>query len=129
MLNSLDIKNFTVFADAKIEFSPGLNVLIGDNATGKSHLLKLGYSVMHSLRPTLVGFKPNSLGRLKRTGSGRQRTQITVELGDDTLQFSFANNSRREVTIDQSISQSNTVPPFFSHPRSAYPASRIHGTL
>jgi predicted ATP-dependent endonuclease of OLD family len=49
MLKSLELKNFTVFADISIEWSPGLNVIIGDNATGKSHLLKLGYSVMHTL--------------------------------------------------------------------------------
>jgi len=124
MLKSLDIKNFTVFADASIEFSPGLNVIIGDNATGKSHLLKLGYSVMHTLakqgklinsKNTLADklyhvFKPNSLGRLNRNGSGRQRTQITIimDLPDnrtETLQFSFAKNSRTEVTINQTITQ------------------------
>jgi len=32
-LKSLIIKNFTVFAEVKIEFSAGLNVIIGDNAT------------------------------------------------------------------------------------------------
>ena len=122
MLKSLDIKNFTVFANASIEFSKGLNVIIGDNATGKSHLLKLGYSVMHplsghsniqssknTLADKLYGvFKPNSLGHLNRYGSGSQRTQITVtmDLSDtETFQFSFAKNSRTEVTIDQSISQ------------------------
>lgn len=43
MLKSLHIRNFTVFRDAKFEFSPGLNVIVGDNGTGKTHLLKLGY--------------------------------------------------------------------------------------
>jgi AAA15 family ATPase/GTPase len=43
MLRALEIKNFTVFEEAKLEFSPGLNVVIGENGTGKSHLLKLGY--------------------------------------------------------------------------------------
>jgi energy-coupling factor transporter ATP-binding protein EcfA2 len=126
MLKSLNIKNFTVFADASIEFSTGLNVIIGDNATGKSHLLKLGYSVMHQLsRPdkmrhgknTLADklsgvFKPNSVGHLNRYGSGRQRTQITVamDLPDtETFQFSFAKNSRTEVTIDQTISQTLSI--------------------
>ncbi len=33
MLKSLEIKKFTVFAKASIEFSKGLNVIIGDNAT------------------------------------------------------------------------------------------------
>jgi len=41
MLNILHIRQFTVFQDALFEFSPGLNVIIGDNGTGKTHLLKL----------------------------------------------------------------------------------------
>jgi len=43
MLNTLHIKQFTVFQDAQFEFSPGLNVIVGDNGTGKTHVLKLGY--------------------------------------------------------------------------------------
>jgi AAA15 family ATPase/GTPase len=124
MLKSLNIKNFTVFEEAKVEFSPGLNVIIGDNATGKTHLLKLGYSVMHTLfkkekginsKKTLADklygvFKPNSLGHLNRYSSGRQRTEITVEIdfidrGTETLQFSFAKNSRTEVTLNKTINK------------------------
>jgi AAA15 family ATPase/GTPase len=43
MLKRLHLQNFTVFADADFEFGPGLNVLVGTNGTGKSHILKLGY--------------------------------------------------------------------------------------
>jgi ABC-type transport system involved in cytochrome c biogenesis ATPase subunit len=43
MLKSLHIKQFTVFQDARFEFSQGLNVIVGDNGTGKTHVLKLGY--------------------------------------------------------------------------------------
>jgi recombinational DNA repair ATPase RecF len=43
MLNQLHLKHFTVFQDTSFEFSPGLNVIIGDNGTGKTHVLKLGY--------------------------------------------------------------------------------------
>ena len=45
MLKRLHLQNFTVFADADFEFSPGLNVLVGTNGTGKSHVLKVGYAV------------------------------------------------------------------------------------
>jgi predicted ATPase len=45
MMKRLHLKNFTVFADANFEFSPGLNVLVGTNGTGKSHVLKVGYAV------------------------------------------------------------------------------------
>ena len=43
MLDELVIHNFTVFRQARFEFGRGLNVLIGDNGTGKTHVLKLGY--------------------------------------------------------------------------------------
>lgn len=43
MLKTLHIRQFTVFRDASFRFSPGLNVILGDNGTGKTHVLKLGY--------------------------------------------------------------------------------------
>ncbi len=48
MLQSLEIKNFTVFEEANLEFSAGLNIIIGENGTGKSQLLKLGYVFLNS---------------------------------------------------------------------------------
>ncbi|BCX80576.1 hypothetical protein MIT9_P0150 [Methylomarinovum caldicuralii] len=46
MLKRYQIKNLTVFQAADLQFSPGLNVVIGENGTGKSHLLKTIYSVI-----------------------------------------------------------------------------------
>lgn len=43
MLSELYISQFTVFREAKFEFSDGLNVILGENGTGKTHLLKLAY--------------------------------------------------------------------------------------
>lgn len=48
-LKKCHIENFTVFEQADIEFGPGVNVLIGANATGKSHLLKLLYAMIQAL--------------------------------------------------------------------------------
>lgn len=42
MLKKLTIEDFTVFGKAEFEFGM-LNVIHGENATGKTHLLKLGY--------------------------------------------------------------------------------------
>lgn len=57
MIGSLHVKGFTVFKDAKFTFSPGLNVIIGENGTGKTQLLKLVYTLLAtshemSRRPT-----------------------------------------------------------------------------
>ena len=43
MLDKLVIQNFSVFRQADFKFGPGLNVIIGDNGTGKTQVLKLGY--------------------------------------------------------------------------------------
>ena len=43
MLRSLRIANFTAFAEADLRFSRGLNVIVGENGVGKTHLLKLPY--------------------------------------------------------------------------------------
>lgn len=88
MLKILDITNFTCFPSAKLKFSPGLNIVVGENGTGKSHLLKLGYAMLRSLKNMqktpakdayardlanhLVAlFKPDSLGRLASRVQGR----------------------------------------------------------
>lgn len=43
MIKQLTLQNFTVFKDADLHFSQGLNVIVGENGTGKTHLLKLAY--------------------------------------------------------------------------------------
>ena len=49
-IKSIKLENFTVFGDVAIDFSEGINVLIGENATGKTHLLKVLYSASRSNR-------------------------------------------------------------------------------
>lgn len=46
MLERLSIENFTVFSKANFEFAAGLNVIVGENGTGKTHVLKLAYAVI-----------------------------------------------------------------------------------
>jgi len=43
-IKGLKLKNFTAFDEIEFEFSPGINVLIGANSTGKTHTLKVLYS-------------------------------------------------------------------------------------
>ena len=42
-LKSIRLKNFTVFNDLTVDLSNGVNILIGKNGTGKTHLLKALY--------------------------------------------------------------------------------------
>ena len=126
-LKSLRVANFTAFAEAELEFSPGLNVFIGENDTGKTHLLKLPYAVMrigaeecvrNNVRnPTkalaqrriaekLFGvMRPDALGRLAKRQPGRQRCEVGIGLASrggrrESIEFHFATQSKSEVTVD-----------------------------
>ena len=43
-IQSIGLKNFTVFKDLRLEVSSGINVFVGENGTGKTHLLKALYA-------------------------------------------------------------------------------------
>lgn len=146
-LNALRLKNFTAFSDLDIKFSDGLNVIIGENATGKSHLLKLGYALAHVLHKSreydkesrtytivisrswfqrriaqkLLGvFNPDTLGRLCRRGVGRARSEINADFGyDRELSFSFASNTQMDVILDHFPGKGKGRPdvPIFFPPR------------
>ena len=48
MIKHLKLKNFTAFRSLSIDFSPGINIIIGVNSTGKTHLLKVAYGLCAS---------------------------------------------------------------------------------
>ncbi len=43
-ITDLTLKNFTCFSELELSFSPGVNIFIGANGTGKTHILKVLYS-------------------------------------------------------------------------------------
>jgi recombinational DNA repair ATPase RecF len=47
MLKNLHLRNLTVFPDANLQFADGLNLVVGENGTGKTHLLKAAYTAIH----------------------------------------------------------------------------------
>ena len=127
MLDRLEVKNFTSFSEARLKFAEQLNVIVGENGTGKTHLLELPYAAMamsagerrkRDGRPTktvvqtrlaekLVNvFRPETLGRLAHRRQGRSRCEVKLKFSEDetTLAFSFAATSRSEVTVDISPS-------------------------
>ena len=45
MLTHIRLERFTAFEQLDLELNPGINVFIGANGTGKTHLLKVAYAV------------------------------------------------------------------------------------
>jgi len=48
-LTSFSISNFTTFGDVEFTWAAGINVLVGENATGKTHVLKALYALHKSV--------------------------------------------------------------------------------
>lgn len=115
MIKQIDLKNFTVFNSLKTSFSSKINIIIGENGTGKTHLLKIIYS-LYSANNTLQNirevekediprvftdkllkiFMPldNKLGKLHCFGK-TANAQVEAEfLSNIKLDFSFHNNSK-----------------------------------
>lgn len=124
MLRTLDITNFTVFPETTLTFGRNLNVIVGENGAGKTHILKLIYCILAtsweegnkpSLAPTkstlqralaekLVNvFRPEALGRLARRRQGRERCDVAARFENRGLNlgFSFSTQSKSEVVIDR----------------------------
>lgn len=59
MLKSLHIKNFTVFSEETLQFGKNVNVIVGENGTGKTHLLKAIYAGLAQSHEHLVEKQKN----------------------------------------------------------------------
>jgi energy-coupling factor transporter ATP-binding protein EcfA2 len=137
MLTRLSLTNLTVFANADFQFAPGLNVVVGENGAGKSHVLKTAYTIAAvsawgakdsaSETPTksyletaiakkLRGvFRPDALGRLARRQAGRSRCEIEARFHARSLRlgFSFNTASKTEVNIDTLPTKWEGEPPVY----------------
>jgi AAA15 family ATPase/GTPase len=48
MITRLKVENFTAFDSLELEFGEGIQVFVGANGTGKTHLLKIMYALMQT---------------------------------------------------------------------------------
>ncbi|MBI5496586.1 MAG: AAA family ATPase [Deltaproteobacteria bacterium] len=117
-ITSVRLNSFTVFSGAELTFSPGINVFIGKNGTGKSHLLKLLYgchSIMRSrnlqgpsqakvdvlVANKLAGlFRPDggAVGRLVTRRRGSNSGTVAVDADGKRLVFDIGLKGNR-VTV------------------------------
>jgi energy-coupling factor transporter ATP-binding protein EcfA2 len=115
MIERLELRNLTVFSSLKLELSPKINVIIGENGTGKTHLLKAAYGLCAgaplfkntpeisdadleaALTAKLVRlFKPldDKLGKMRRQGANDQAYLSALFAGGQKIAATFSYNSR-----------------------------------
>lgn len=136
MLKSLTLKEFTMFQDVTFLFGRHLNVVVGENSSGKTHLLKAAYAAIAanasrkhnlgegidksqmqlSLADKLSGvFRPDGLWRLVRRGRGRKNAYLSYSFDPPELNvdFSFSTVAKNQVKISKLPTQRLSKLPIF----------------
>ena len=129
MINSLSLNNFTAFRELNLQCSNGINVFVGANSTGKSHILKLMYALCSANKPVeakinadparyisekLNGvFKPEvSIGRLCRDEAKKASVRADLDT-KTTIEFALSSDMDEIiVTENQSYAKYSWVPVF-----------------
>lgn len=137
MLTSLHLDNFTVFPNAQFTFGKNLNILMGENGAGKSHILKAAYAALAAITakgrdsasvvPTKsqlqislanklqAVFRPDGLWRLicRKTGRSNCRLSYTFDLEKLNLSFTCSSVTRTEVALEISPTMRSDQLPVF----------------
>lgn len=120
MIAGVEIENFTVFRSLQLSLSPRVNVVIGSNGTGKTHLLKAIYGLALAGLPSSAGrsdkevaanlsrkllrlFSPEeSRIRTLRTNGATAPTRLSLVSSDDTrVAISFGDRSQAvQIRVD-----------------------------
>jgi energy-coupling factor transporter ATP-binding protein EcfA2 len=108
-LTRVRLERFTAFSDLDMSLSPGINVFVGANGTGKTHLLKVCYAACalrkeDSFAEKLVGvFLPSgrAIGRLVKRQRGGARGAVGIYRDRLRIRASFSNRVKtsRSATV------------------------------
>lgn len=107
-ITRIKLENLTAFSQLELNFSPGINIFIGANGTGKTHLLKVLYAACAitvgedvekgfglKLRNIFTPYE-GRIGRISRRQSTSIKTKISVtRQGGGRLSAEFSNHTNK----------------------------------
>ncbi|HDH98926.1 MAG TPA: AAA family ATPase [Deltaproteobacteria bacterium] len=102
-ISKIKLERFTAFEKLDLDLSPGINVFVGANGTGKTHLMKVAYAACDisktgkDIAEKLVhDFMPSGLaiGRMVKRQKVSTRCAIEVFRGNLKLRVSFSNHAQ-----------------------------------
>ena len=132
-IKQVELENFMIFHSLSMQFSDGINLIFGENSTGKTAILKILYASTkavsdsmnqkktilkepfqkHLVQKITGVFRPerDAIGRLvgRKQGSNRSEVEIFLEQSDK-LSFGFGN--RQVNRIDMNAVVKNEIEPF-----------------
>ena len=106
-LHALRLVNFRNYADDTVLLAPGMNVVVGDNAQGKTNLLE-------AISFTVTGSSPRTPkeNEVVRWGEDFARTEARLSLDGGTLErkvaVGYAPGQKKRLTVDGASAASLT---------------------
>lgn len=104
-LTKIELNNITVFHELSVEFNNGINVFLGENGVGKTHIMKLLYAACQAKKSevtfpykTVMVFRPDnsSIGRLvNRDVNSENRASVKVSSNDANIAMKFSHKSQK----------------------------------
>ena len=103
-IKNIKLKNFTVFEDVDVDFCKGINVFVGVNGTGKTHIMKVLYSACQAVKPSVAFshklvrvFKPDEYGlrRLVKRKVGVEACDIRVTSDASHISMHFSTKTKK----------------------------------
>lgn len=95
---SLELKNFRNYSDAHVEFNDGLNVLFGENASGKTNMLESIYfcSVFHSPKSNAKDKELVKIGEEKAV----LKLVVNKQFRSHTINIQIDDQGKKKVVYD-----------------------------
>ena len=101
-ITRIGLERFTAFEALDFRPSPGINVLVGANGTGKTHLMKVAYAAC-DVSKTDIGFAEKivrvfmpsggAIGRLVKRRGESSHCGVHIHRGDRRFRASFSNHA------------------------------------
>lgn len=114
-ITRVEFDNFTVFDNMTIPFCTGINILLGENGLGKTHIMKVLYAACQASKhdvsfsqKTVMVFRPDhsSIGRLvNRKKNDNNTARVTVVSDMTKISMTFTNRTNKwdaKITGEQS---------------------------
>lgn len=149
-ISYVNISNFMLFDSLRINWSPNINIISGENSTGKTTLLKLMYSSLKPISKKKLSsmsqeqieelivqkmrgvFRPdeNKIGRLVSRIQGSNRTEIELGLErKDCISIGFGNRQERHVDLDIQMGDFKKFEPVYLPPKEMISATEHFQSL
>lgn len=137
-ISYLNIDNFMLFDSFKIDWSPNINIISGENSTGKTTLIKLMYAALQPISKKKFSamtqeqmedaivekmqgvFRPDDgkIGRLVSRKQGSNKTDIKIGLEKkDAISIGFGYRQERHINLKVEIDDSKKFEPVYLPPK------------